>query len=291
MVGMTTFQTLPEGGPAILVRALFKGASSVEAPVELSTFFRLDRIDAAQLARYNALLGFAADALPVSFYYLPTQRAHLATMLGPEFPFRLAGMIHVENDIREYQRADLASPMDLATNVVVEPPAENGARYCELRTVGVQQGKSVFECRSRYLAVRGKRRAEGGSDSVAGPTQGRPAGEWLLAADAGRKYASVSGDWNPIHLWPWSARLLGMKAPIIHGMHTVAKVCSLLEQAEGRRMTAISARFKAPIPLGYRAELWLPEPAAYQVWAGGKLAVEGNWADIAQYGRGAAREK
>jgi acyl dehydratase len=68
-----------------------------------------------------------------------------------------------------------------------------------------------------------------------------------------------------------------MPAPIIHGMHTVAKACAKLEQHEGRRLSEISARFKAPIPLGTRAELWLSAPETYQVWADGKLAVEGNW--------------
>ncbi|WP_374583596.1 MaoC/PaaZ C-terminal domain-containing protein [Pseudoduganella sp.] len=199
-------------------------------------------------------------------------------MLGPEFPFRLAGMVHVENDIREQQRPDLALPMELATRVVVEPPAENGARYCELLTVGTQQGQTVFECRSRYLAVRGRRRAEGGARAAVPPVaEGRAVGEWLLAADAGRRYAAVSGDWNPIHLWPWSARLLGMKAPIIHGMHSVAKACALLEQAEGRRLGAISARFKAPIPLGSQVELRLGEAGTYQLRAGAALAVEGSW--------------
>lgn len=275
---MTSIPDLPAAGLATLLRALFKSPRPAGASSDISSTFLLERLDGVGLKRYNALLGFTPDALPVSFYYLPTQRAHLATMLGPEFPFRLAGMVHVENDIRELQRPDLALPVELATRVVVEPPAENGARFCELVTVGSQQGQAVFECRSRYLAVRGKRRAEAGErGAVPAAAAGRMVGEWSLAADSGRRYAAVSGDWNPIHLWPWSARLLGMKAPIIHGMHSVAKACALLEQAEGRRVTSISARFKAPIPLGAHVELRLAEAGAYQLWSGEKLAVEGRW--------------
>jgi hypothetical protein len=277
---MTTCQPLPTGGVASLLRALFKGTQPVDTSAPLTTTYTLRQIDGASLCRYNDLLGFGAGAMPLTFYYLLAQRAHLATMLGSRFPFRLVGMIHVENDIRELQAPDREQAIELVTNVVIEPPAENGARYCELRTVGRQQGRDVFESRSRYLAVRGKRRsagAERGGETPA-PAAGQRAGEWSLAANAGRRYASVSGDWNPIHLWPWSARLLGMKTPIIHGMHTVAKAAALLEQREGRRLTAISARFKAPIPLGSGAELQLPEPAgSYQVWAGGKLAVEGSF--------------
>jgi hypothetical protein len=279
---MTIIQALPAAGLISLLRALSKGARRSALPPEIAATFRLERIDAGQLARYNALLGFAPDALPVSFYYLPTQRAHLATMLDGAFPFRLAGMIHVENDIRELRRPDRAQPIDLATRVVIEPPTENGARYCELHTVGTQREAPVFECRSRYLALRAKPRAEGGERTGAeatAPAAAQPAGEWSLMVDAGRRYASVSGDWNPIHLWPWSARLLGMKAPIIHGMHTVSKACALLEQGQGRRVTAMTARFRAPIPLPSRVELRRLDPGhTYQVWTGGKLAVEGRFA-------------
>ncbi|WP_170298719.1 MaoC/PaaZ C-terminal domain-containing protein [Massilia eburnea] len=277
---MTQLQILPEAGAATLLRALFKGPVAAGAPEIPRTAFRLERLDNRQIKRYNALLGFAADALPLSFYYLPTQRAHLATMLGAEFPFRLAGMIHVENEIRELRAPDRDRAMEIVTNVTIEPPAENGARYCELHTMGKQQEQDIFECRSRYLAVRGKRRTAGGErgSAAVAPAAGQPAGEWSLAANAGRQYASVSGDWNPIHLWPWSARLLGMKTPIIHGMHTVAKAAAMLEQRESRRLKAITARFKAPIPLGAAAELRLLEPAgSYQVWTGGTLAVEGRF--------------
>ena len=138
----------------------------------------------------------------------------------------------------------------------------------------------MFQCRSRYLAVRGGRRsgAAGRDGEQAVQAAGQPAGEWSLGPRAGRAYASVSGDWNPIHLWPWSARLLGMQAPIIHGMHTVARACALLEQGQGRRIAAISAHFKAPIALGSRVEVRVLEPAgSYQVWAAGKLAVAGRF--------------
>ena len=86
----------------------------------------------------------------------------------------------------------------------------------------------------------------------------------------------MSGDWNPIHLWRWSARLMGMKVPIIHGMHTVAKACAVVEAQSGRRVQALSARFKAPIPLGTDANLALdPGGGGYRVFCNGRVAAEG----------------
>ena len=91
---------LPPAGIGLLLRALFKrGAAADEVPQRPETVFACTAPGPEALARYNALLGFAPDAQPVSAHYLLAQRAHLASMLAPAFPFRLPGMVHVENGI------------------------------------------------------------------------------------------------------------------------------------------------------------------------------------------------
>lgn len=262
------------GGATLLLRALFKRARR-EATAQASEFLAPD-LDPARLARYNALFGFGTDALPITYYYLLVQRAQLATMLAPAFPFRLLGMIHAENALREEHRPDLRAPLLIATEVEIEPTTAQGAHYCTLRSRAMQDGATVFSCTSRYLALRGKSVRDGPRNIE---EESLPVlANWDLAYDAGRRYAAVSGDWNPIHLWPWSARLLGLPAPIIHGMHTVGAACARLEQAAGRSMNALSARFKAPIALeshvGMHADM---DAGIYRVRCGGKLAVEGGF--------------
>jgi hypothetical protein len=187
------------GSAALLLQAPFKRAGR-EAAVPASEFITPD-LDPARLAHYNALFGFGADALPVTYYYLLAQRAQLATMLAPAFPFRLLGMIHAENALREERRPDLRASLVIATGVDIETPTAQGAHYCTLHSRATQDGTVVFSCNSRYLAVRGKSVRDGvrHSDEESLPLLAN----WDLAHDAGRRYASVSGDWNPIHLWPW----------------------------------------------------------------------------------------
>ena len=49
-----------------------------------------------------------------------------------------------------------------------------------------------------------------------------------LPASLGARVAWTTGDWNPHHLWAWSARLLGYRQPIAHGMWTMARsLCHL----------------------------------------------------------------
>lgn len=260
-----------------LLAALFKrGAASGHeegAIAALQTDFLLPRIDTHHVARYNALLGFAAGSVPLTYYYLLTQRAHLATLLAKGFPYRVAGMVHVENTLVEQQPADPFHPLHLSTTVAIHPPTSSGAVHCELLTVGVQEGVTIFSCTSKYLAKRGKRKAvDGTRDTI----EGKRIGGWAVGGSLGRAYAKVSGDWNPIHLWRWSARLMGMRRPIIHGMHSVAAACALLEQTTSKRVTAISARFKAPIALRARPTLYISgDHHKYCIGLDGRRVVDG----------------
>lgn len=49
-----------------------------------------------------------------------------------------------------------------------------------------------------------------------------------LPGELGKVYAKISGDYNPIHLYPFSAKLFGLKRHIAHGMWTKAKAFSVL---------------------------------------------------------------
>ena len=43
---------------------------------------------------------------------------------------------------------------------------------------------------------------------------------------------------------------MGMRRPIIHGMHTLGRACAALERLHARPLTLLDARFLAPVPLG-----------------------------------------
>jgi acyl dehydratase len=278
---------------ATLLRALFKRPartpSTAPAP---ATRYRLAGIDSAHLARYRRALGFEGSHLPLTYCYLLAQRAHLATMLGAAFPFRLVGAIHVDNQLSAGIDMVPDGPLELDTVVRVAPPASNGAVHALLDTRATRGGALVFACSSTYLVVRG-RRGERPVTPAAAAAPGKPAlaaiAEWRLTPASGRDYAALSGDWNPIHLWPWTARLMGLKQPIIHGMHTLGRVCAELERAGGRPLTQLGGRFRAPVELGRSLALAASlDDGRYTVGAGGRIAVEGGFSfDSAQAMRGA----
>lgn len=98
-------------------------------------------------------------------------------------------------------------------------------------------------------------RAEAGEAGEAADAAWRDVASWDLPASAGLTYARASGDFNPIHLWPWSARLLGFPRPILHGHCALAMVAHEMMRATGRDTRRLQARFRAPLELPARVRL------------------------------------
>ena len=103
-----------------------------------------------------------------------------------------------------------------------------------------------------------------------------PAATWRVDAATGRRYAAVSGDVNPIHLYPWTARAFGFPRAIAHGMWTAARALAALE---GRLPEALSydVTFGKPLLLPSTVELRT-------------RAVDGGWdVDVRSHLTGAIR--
>jgi hypothetical protein len=270
----SSLPALPGASAWPLVRALFKRPARLSAqPIQAS--YRLDRLDTDHVRRYSDAFGFSPGSVPLTYLYLLAQRAQLATMLDRAMPFRIVGLIHVSNDLAMHCEVRTDAPLVLVTTLSMPEPGANGAIECVLETVASADGKTVFTCSSRYLIKRGQRGKHAAASPSVAPV-GDVVGEWVVTADAGRRYAALSGDWNPIHLWPWSARLMGMHAPIIHGMETMARVCAAFEQSANRRVTSLACHFKRAVPLGASATLMACEvPGSFIVLCGDRVAVEG----------------
>ena len=69
---------------------------------------------------------------------------------------------------------------------------------------------------------------------------------------------------------------MGMHAPLIHGMETMARVCAAFEQSANRRVTSLACHFKRAVPLGASATLMTCEiPGNFVVLCSDRVAVEG----------------
>lgn len=231
------------------------------------------RIDLAHLAAYERVCGFptGADALPVTYPHVLAFPLAMRILAGRAFPLPLLGLVHTSIEITAHRECPADAEYELAVLVERLAPHRRGTEATVLTEARVR-GALAWESRSTYLARHSPR--DPGKDGEPGREQGRghhgdrrpdptrdhrrgpdprrdseplPAlAEWHLAPDVGRRYGAVSGDRNPIHLHPLTARLLGFPRAIAHGMWTVARCLAEYGPGETAR---VRAEFRAPVLL------------------------------------------
>jgi acyl dehydratase len=189
--------------------------------------------------------------VPLTYPHVLAFPLHMAILSDPSFPFAAVGTVHLTNSITVHR------PIAIGETVTVTTRAEEVRAHPKGRTVDVVAsidagGDVVWESTSTYLR-RGRADAEGPDGSHVtvgdGPTE-IPPGKvtWALAADVGRRYAAVSGDHNPIHLYPLTAKALGFPRQIAHGMWSLARCVAAVENRLPDAVT-VEAVFKKPIIL------------------------------------------
>jgi acyl dehydratase len=207
--------------------------------------------DPAQLAGYARVCGFGlADVLPPTFPHVLTFPLQVALMSDRSFPLSLVGLVHVRN------RIDVLRPIATGEALGLEVWAERFAPHRAGATVDLcasisAGGEEVWRGRSTYLA-RKAQAPDGAPASDTGVEVGDlPDGtiRWRVPDDMGRRYAKVSGDVNPIHMSSLTAKALGFKRAIAHGMWVKAHALAALE---GRLPSAMS------VDVAFRMPLYLP---------------------------------
>lgn len=199
----------------------------------------------ARVEAYAAVCGFPRkDVVPLTFPHLLAFPLHMAIMGDPAFPYPAIGMVHVENTVTARRAIRVGEPVDVTTMVGVPRPHPRGALLDFVTTVSAG-GETAWESTSTYL--RRGRPVDGepapGIEVPDPPTGGIP---WRLPADLGRTYAAVSGDANPIHLHPLTARALGFPRQIAHGMWTLARSVAAIENRLPAAVS-VAATFKKPV--------------------------------------------
>ncbi|MEU0069721.1 MaoC/PaaZ C-terminal domain-containing protein [Streptomyces sp. NPDC006332] len=224
------------------------------------------RVDLARLAAYERVCGFPTgdDALPPTYPHVLGFPLAMRLMSGRDFPLPLLGLVHTSVEITQRRAMTATGEYRITVYVDEVVPHRRGteaAVVTEVRVadvgrtggVGAAGDEVVWESRSTYLARHRTDVLPESTASVAAVTsiaeQRAPLptiAEWQLAGDVGRRYGAVSGDRNPIHLYPLTARLFGFRGAIAHGMWTVARCLA----AHGTPAAAVMrADFRAPVPL------------------------------------------
>lgn len=224
------------------------------------------RVDPKHLAAYDRVCEFRlTERLPVTYPHMLAFPLQVKLMTDGDFPFPLIGSVHLANRITQHRPLTADEVLELRVHVENLRDHAKGRQFDMVSEVLVD-GEVVWTDISTYLR-RGGGTGEKPTDGVESAERSVPAASavWRVPADVGRRYGEVSGDRNPIHLHPLTAKLFGFPTAIAHGMWTKARCLAALE---GRLPDAYSVdvRFKLPVLLPAKVGFAAEQGAAPDDW-------------------------
>ncbi|MEJ7891736.1 MAG: MaoC/PaaZ C-terminal domain-containing protein [Solirubrobacteraceae bacterium] len=213
-------------------------------------------VDRERLTAYQKVCGFGVgDTLPATHPHMFAFPLAMELMTRLSFPFGVIGLVHISNDIEQLRPITADEVLDIRVRTADLRDHERGRQFDVVASAEVA-GETVWRSESTYL------RREGGGEAKGGRSEPPEASAiWRIPGDQGRRYAGVSGDNNPIHLYPLTARLFGFPKPIAHGMWVKARCLAALDGHLPDAFT-VSVRFKLPV--------LLPSKAGFATWTSGE---------------------
>ncbi|MCC5878743.1 MAG: acyl dehydratase [Idiomarina sp.] len=209
------------------------------------------------LVAYKDQFKGLVSELPLTYFYLLAQRAHLAVMLDKRFPWPILGMVHVANKMEWLGVLNPQQGMQLHVEIQMPERAASRKRVRPIYIVDfIQNEHCVLRCESTYQVGTGSVKPAAGRQLRAEQldlSHWQQLDIWDLDAASGRRYAKLSGDYNPIHLHPWLSRWFGFHHPIIHGMYSVARIQADIECHFKTSVRSMNVAFKRPLAIPNQA--------------------------------------
>jgi acyl dehydratase len=211
-------------------------------------------INAAHLRRYREICGLINNGvLPHAYLHVLAMPLHMCIFTHVLFPVKVLGLVHLRNVIRQWQPIPADATLQLSVECSTLRETDSGQEY-DLVTRARRSDKLVWEEVSTMLARRimsDKRPGKRPRIERAQRDESRLVNEQTVSATAntGRRYAFVSGDFNPIHLFDRTAQAFQFKQTVAHGMWSLARCIGLAESAFPQGAIELDAQFKLPVYL------------------------------------------
>jgi acyl dehydratase len=216
-------------------------------------------IDHTNVAEYAAVTGLRyGNNVPLTYPFALTFPAVMSLVTGFDFPFAAVGAVHTENHITQYR------PIAVTDTVGVRVHAENlrehrkGLLVDLVTDVNVGNDTAWHQVTTFLHQQRTSLSDEPKPPPDKQPKLPPPSAILRITPGRIRRYASVGGDHNPIHINPIAAKLFGFPTVIAHGMFSAAAV---LANIEARLPDAVrySVRFGKPVLLPASTGLYIDE--------------------------------
>ena len=238
----------PPGAGAMMFRAALARKAGLKPGCNLPRFeAEMKGVAVTQLQAYQEICEFEpSDVVPVTMPQVIAAPLHMAVITHPNFPLPAMGLVHVASCIKQLRPIGADECMDIFVWVEGQRQARKGIEAEMITEVRVN-GEKVWESVTTVLSMA----AQGHGQKMDSPPIPEPGSqtndEWSMPSDLGRRYGTIAGDRNPIHLWPITAKLFGFKRHIIHGMWLLARAMAALDSEIGDGAVTIDVTFKRPV--------------------------------------------
>jgi hypothetical protein len=234
-----------------------KPRPEVELP-RMSVSLPQVQFDAGRQAAYREICGFPdSAAVPILYPQVHAIALQMHLLTQPQFPLPLVGLVHLKNHVRQERELGVDENFSVTTALMGHETTERGLEFAIQTDYKDGQGKvawtSVATVLHRRKQKSSSRKPGSGSAGDGGTLSEYHAIE--APADIGRRYGRISGDMNPIHLYPFTAKLLGFERHIAHGMWSLARCCALLQPQLRTPPHELECQFRNPLFLPARAAL------------------------------------
>lgn len=233
---------------------------TIVTPIELEV--RRVRLADRHLQRYRAICQAPpSESLPPAYLHTVAMPLHMQLFVAEKFPVKVLGLIHLRNTIRVYRNVRFDVPLSLHVHFDTLRVTDLGQEY-DFTTRYSAEGEVVWEEVSTMFA-RGNSTTKEGSkrpsiERSAHPAEGVRTDHIEIPAHTGWRYATVSGDFNPIHLTARTAQLFGFKQAVAHGMWSMSRCLSAAHDELPKGRIQIDTQFKLPV--------YLPSQALVRTW-------------------------
>ena len=184
-----------------------------------------EKVSVHDLQSYNELTLFQGEHLPITYPQVLATPIHMQILAHKQFPLPSFGLVHLSQEMEYHQPIMLGDTFDILSWVENHESVRKGVQF-DLHTQIQKEGAIVWTAKSTVFS----RSVQGHNKKTARKKEPKIDKDsptiWTIPENLGRRYTKISGDFNPIHLYSWTAKPFGFPRHIIHGMWTMARSLS-----------------------------------------------------------------
>lgn len=205
------------------------------------------------VADFCALAGvWPGDALSLLFPHAIGFRLALAILCHPRFPVPIWRVLFVRAHLLQHRPIPRGAVLDFDARIAGHRVLEKGLEVDVRTTVGFDVGDVSWESLDTFYA----RGSFGAPAAEASPLAEAPSvasdneTRWRMPERGGRRFAELTGDYNPLHLWTRYARRAGFPAAFLHAQRALGYCITHPHAPTPDEPQRLDAWIKGPVPYG-----------------------------------------